>query len=162
MGNAALLARDQKDDGRWNCVADLDYICGASLLVKKEVIENIGLLDDSYFLYWEDVDWGMRARIKRYALVYCAGSKVWHKEEATSEGTSCIADYYWTRNGLFFMKKFYRWLLPLTLLSYLMKHTVLRLIRKQPTNFSAFIKGLQDFLKRRTGKWEDNPESGEE
>ncbi len=152
MGNTELIANNQEDSGRWNEPLEPDYICGASVLVKKEVIETIGLMDESYFLYWEDADWGVRARRKNFKLLYCPKSSVWHKEGGTSGSVNPLTDYYWSRNGLFFMKKFYPALLSITPFSYLVKYTIVRLIRKQPLNFSAFIRGSLDFIKGRRGK----------
>jgi GT2 family glycosyltransferase len=151
-GNASLIGNNKKDGPEWGVPFSPDYICGASLLVKKEVIQSIGLLDESYFLYWEDADWGMRARKNNFKLLYCPGSRVWHKEGGTSGGISSLTDYYWTRNGLAFMKKFYPAFLPLAPLSYFLKHTVIRIIKRQPLNFRSFLRGVRDFFAGRTGK----------
>jgi GT2 family glycosyltransferase len=115
-------------------------------------METIGLLDESYFLYWEDADWGMRARKEKYKLLYCPKSRVWHKEGGTSGGINPLMDYYWTRNGLAFMKKFYPAFLPLVPFAYLAKHTIVRILRRQPMNFSAFMRGVCDFCAGRTGQ----------
>jgi GT2 family glycosyltransferase len=151
-GNTRLIANNQEDDGRWDEPSEPDYICGASLLVKREAIENIGLMDENYFLYWEDADWGVRARREGYRLLYCPKSRVWHKEGGTGGGVNLTTDYYWTRNGLFFMKKFYPVFLPLIPFSYFIKYTLVRLIRKKPLNFLGFSRGVLDFIRGRTGK----------
>jgi GT2 family glycosyltransferase len=152
MGNTQLIAHLQEDNGSWDMPLEPDYICGASLLIKRELIEDIGLIDEQYFLYWEDADWGARVRNKKYRLLYCPESRVWHKEGSTSGGINQLTDYYWTRNGLIFIKKHYPALLPLIPFSYFTKHTVVRAIKKQPLNFSSFISGMLDFLKGKTGR----------
>lgn len=152
LGNTRLIGNNQEDGDKWDKPFSPDYICGASLLVKKEVIEAVGLLDESYFLYWEDADWGLRARRENYKLLYCPGSRVWHKEGGTSGGITPLTDYYWTRNGLAFMKKFHPSLLPVVPFAYLAKHTLVRILRRQPLNLGAFIKGVRDFCAGRTGK----------
>ena len=152
FGNTRLIANNEADSEKWGTSFNPDYICGASLLVKKEVIQSIGLLDESYFLYWEDADWGLRASKNKFKLSYCPNSRVWHKEGGTSGGISPMTDYYWTRNGLAFMKKFYPVFLPLAPLSYFLKHTVVRIIKRQPLNFRSFLRGVRDFLAGRTGE----------
>lgn len=152
LGNTRLVANNQEDNIKWDGPLALDYICGASVLVKKEVVEAIGLMDESYFLYWEDADWGVRARRNKYELLYCPESRVWHKEGGTSGGINPLTDYYWIRNGLAFMKKFYPAYLPLVPISYLAKHTIVRILRRQPLNFIAFMRGVRDFCAGRTGK----------
>ncbi len=165
-GNAFIVASGQKDDGQWDKPFPLDYICGASLLVRKEVLCRVGFLDERYFLYWEDADWGVRARRAGFRLVYCPSSRVVHKEGATISketgskegnkeavsGISGKADYYWVRNGLYFTKKYYPWFLPLVPLAYLAKHTIVRLLKRQPCNLKYFLLGFLDFISGRTGR----------
>jgi GT2 family glycosyltransferase len=151
--NSKLVANNRKDGAEWDEPFEPDYICGASLLVRNEVIETVGMFDDRYFLYWEDADWGVRTRRKQFKLVYCPQSRVRHKEGGTTGGVNPVNDYYWTRNGLMFMQKFYPFLLPLAPVSYLAKYTVVRLLKGQPMNFTAFMKGCLDFLRGRTGEY---------
>lgn len=152
LGNASLIAGGQKDDGKWDTAFELDCVCGASLLAKKEVIEAVGLLEPKYFLYWEDADWGIRARRAGFRLLYCPAAKVLHKEGATAGAMSAKSDYYWVRNGLYFTKRFYPWLLPLVPFSYLAKHTIIRSLKRQPLNLKACFSGLLDFFLGRSGE----------
>ena len=151
MGNASIIASNEEDSGRWDSPLEPDCLNGASLLVKTEAIKAIGLMDEKYFLYWEDADWGVRARRKGYRLLYCPKSKVWHKEGGTTGYLSPQADYYWIRNGLYFTNKFYPYYLPLVPFSYLVKYTLVRALKRQPSNFNVFIKGVIDFLRGKTG-----------
>ena len=57
----------------------IDFVVGCGLLIKKNVIKDIGLLDPNYFLYYEDVDWCLRARNSGYDVFYVPKSKIWHK-----------------------------------------------------------------------------------
>ncbi|MDA8169534.1 MAG: glycosyltransferase family 2 protein [Nitrospiraceae bacterium] len=150
-GNVAIIAGNARDDGKWDHPFELDYACGASLLVRKKAIESVGLMDEKYFLYWEDVDWGVRARRKGFKLAYCPKSVLLHKEGGTSGSLSPKTDYYWVRNGLYFTRKFYPYFLPLIPFSYLVKHTVIRKLKRQPLNFKSYLRGLKDFLLGKTG-----------
>ena len=151
MGNSSMIGVGEKNGIKWDQPLEPDYISGASLLLKKEVLQDVGFMDERYFLYWEDGDWGVRMRRSGYRLLYCPGSRVWHKEGGTAGRLSPAADYYWVRNGLYFMKKFYPGLLPLVPLSYLFKYTLVRLLKRQPLHFSFYLKGVRDFLKGKTG-----------
>jgi GT2 family glycosyltransferase len=152
IGNAFHLGTNEEDKGQWDEPFSPDYITGASLLVKKKVIEDIGFFDEKYFLCWEDVDLNVRAKLKGYRISYCPGSLVWHKEGGTVGNASPLMDYYWTRNGLFFTRKFYPMLLPLIPFAYFIKYTLVRVLRRQPLNFVAFARGVRDFLKGKTGE----------
>lgn len=67
----------------------IDYVVGASMLISKEFIEDIGLLSEEYFLYYEELDWVMRAKGK-YIQAYATESIVYHKEGATIEGKAIL------------------------------------------------------------------------
>lgn len=84
--------------------SEMDYICGCSLLIKKSVIESVGLLDDKYFLYYEDTDWCMRARKKGIKTVHVPHAKIWHKI-APSNKNSKIELYYGIRNHYRLIRK---------------------------------------------------------
>jgi GT2 family glycosyltransferase len=95
----------------------MDYVAGASMLVSREFLVEIGLMSEDYFLYYEELDWAMRAR-GRYALVYAPRCIVYHKEGAAigSSGAPLArtraADYYEIRNRLTVTRKFFRGALP--------------------------------------------------
>jgi GT2 family glycosyltransferase len=84
----------------------MSYVSGASMLVSREFLNEIGLLCEDYFLYYEEIDWAMRAR-GRYALAYAAGSIVYHKEGGTigSPRIRARAEYLALRNRLLFTRK---------------------------------------------------------
>ena len=86
------------------------YVVGASMLVSKRMLQEIGLMDEQYFLYNEELDWAMRAR-KRYRLGYAARSIVYHKEGRSTGGRerSMLSDYYGVRNRILFTKKFLKY-----------------------------------------------------
>lgn len=92
---------DEVDTGLLT-VEKMDCICGCSLLIKKIVIEDIGLLDPDFFLYYEDTDWCLRAKNKGYNLFYTPKAKIWHK---LSRSFSLTAKYYGTRNQPLLIKK---------------------------------------------------------
>lgn len=61
----------QKDIGQYDCVASVDYVTGAALMIKAEVIRKIGFLDEGFSpLYYEDTDWCVRAKLYGYTVVY--------------------------------------------------------------------------------------------
>lgn len=102
-GEVDEIAYHKIDDGKFDLYLEPDYIGGTCILCKKEVIEKIGLLDPTYFMYWEDADWCFRGRKHGYKSVYAFKSKIWHKYGASSENPFRM--YYFTRNRLYFMKK---------------------------------------------------------
>jgi GT2 family glycosyltransferase len=88
-------------------VADekLDFITGASLLLKQDVLESIGLLDEGFFLYWEDSDYCFRMRRAGWRLAVAADSKVWHEESATIRKNPARLDMYFNRSAVRFFER---------------------------------------------------------
>jgi GT2 family glycosyltransferase len=89
------------DDGRFDEVVESDRACGASMLVPRRVLEEVGLFDPALFAYSEDTEWSLRARRAGYHHYVVPASKVWHKVSVASGGESSPATlYYDLRNTL--------------------------------------------------------------
>ena len=75
-------------------VEDLDYFSACALLIRRDVVEKIGLLDEGYFFYGEDADWAFCARRAGYKCKLAPSAIVWHEGSMTSKRTP-IKRYYW-------------------------------------------------------------------
>ena len=62
---------------------EVEIASGAAMLVKREVFERAGLLDEAFFLYYEETDWCLRVRQAGYRILAVPSSVVWHKVSAT-------------------------------------------------------------------------------
>lgn len=89
----------------------LSYIIGASMLIKKEVILDIGFLSEDYFLYYEELDFAERLKNK-YKTDIALDSVVFHKEGSSIVSGSEFSFYYLFKNSLVFTKKYYKLLYP--------------------------------------------------
>lgn len=78
----------------------VDFAPGTAMLVPRVVYEAVGLMDEAFFLYFEEMDWGMHVRQRGYTTLAVPASVVWHKVSATLGTTSPIVDYYMLRNHL--------------------------------------------------------------
>lgn len=85
----------------------ISYIIGAAMLVKKEFLETVGLMNEFYFLYYEELDWVKRAENK-FKIDVCLDSIVYHKEGASIVTRSSFSEYYLLRNRLIFTWIYYR------------------------------------------------------
>lgn len=98
---------DSIDKGQYNKTQETEIATGCCMLVKKEVFENVGFLDDKYFLYYEDSDLSIRVKNKNFKIVYVPASLIWHKNAGSAGGSgSVLQDYYITRNRLIFGFKY--------------------------------------------------------
>jgi len=92
---------DEVDHGQYDGVQETEFVTGCSLMVSRQVIESVGVLDDMFFLYLEDLDYSLRAKREDYRLIYYPKSVVWHINAGSSGGAGKpIHDYYFTRNRL--------------------------------------------------------------
>jgi GT2 family glycosyltransferase len=96
------------DDGRFDDCRIVQGLSGCALLVKRAVLERVGLLDERYFAYYEDLDWCLRARPAGFRCLYVGRARVAHVGSATSNpntgrSRSAFFNYYAARNILLFM-----------------------------------------------------------
>jgi len=80
-----------------------EFVSGCSMLVKKEVFKKIGLLDEDFFLYWEDADFSFRAKQAGFRRIIVPQSVVCHYEK--SEGMKTSKIYWLVVSGLIFFSK---------------------------------------------------------
>ncbi len=95
------------DEGQYDQIREVECIRGSCFLIKKRALEDIGLLDKSYFCFWEETDYCMRAKKAGFRIVYAPRAKVWHKlgQSVKKVSGGNLNRYYSTRNRFRFMKK---------------------------------------------------------
>ncbi len=105
-GQPRLIGLGERDDGRFDDCREMDSLSGCSLLVRREVVDRVGMLDERFFLFYEETDWILRARRAGYRMLYVPGARVWHKVSASVGGhQSPLMLYYMTRNNPLLMRK---------------------------------------------------------
>lgn len=84
---------------------DVDFITSCAICIKRAVFEEIGLMDECYFIYYDETDWSARAGAAGWRSVYVPWAKMWHKVSATMGENSPTTDYYMVRNCFRFLAK---------------------------------------------------------
>lgn len=139
---------EENDSG----IVEVDYVSGACILVKREVIENVGLLDEEYFTYVEDVDWCFRIKRKGYKVYSSIKSLIWHKGSAsTGGGYNSFVIYHIFRNNFLFMRKNARiYYLPTYFFfsTYYFTKRFLIVLIKDPQKVKPMINGVISAFKR--------------
>jgi GT2 family glycosyltransferase len=127
------------------------------MLIRREVCDKIGLLDDSYFLYYEDVDFCTRARHAGYSVLYQPGALIYHKISQATSWDSPVYIYFNLRNKLFYLQRNsrpWKWLPHLPHLIYFFLRQFVRLALKWhdfPATRAAWL-GLADGLRNFSGE----------
>jgi len=94
------------DEGNFSTECNTDYASGCVFFASSMRWREIGLLDDNFFLTFEETDWCYRARQMGYPSVYVPSAKVWHKVSVSFGGAeSPLAQYFMTRNRLLWAKR---------------------------------------------------------
>lgn len=98
VGKIAYTGKGELDHGQYDAVAETQYVQGSCMLIKSAVCASIGLLNEDYFAYWEDMEFCIRAIKAGFKLAYCPSARIWHKGSASTRGATGIRLYYGTRN----------------------------------------------------------------
>lgn len=106
IGEGAVWARAASSENlRRQVEQRLDFVYGASMLVSRRFLQEIGLMSEEYFLYFEELDWALRAK-GCFQLGYAPDSLVWHRGGSSTlladKQKSELADYYMLRNRVLF------------------------------------------------------------
>ena len=95
----------EEDQGQYNTPHSTPYAHGAAMMLKREVIDNVGLMPECYFLYYEELDWSMMITRAGYEIWYEPTCTIYHKESQTTGQNSPLRTYYITRNRLLLVKR---------------------------------------------------------
>ncbi|WP_432697788.1 glycosyltransferase family 2 protein [Marinobacterium sp. YM272] len=107
LGKAKLLAKGKPVDFVNKCQESPDYLMGCSLAFPVAVIDKVGLMDEEYFMYSEEVDWQYRAKKKSISIKVVRESLVYHHGSLSYGGRSEFYYYYRNRAAVRFNKRFY-------------------------------------------------------
>lgn len=146
------VGRNEEDRGQFDALSDVDYVLGCSCLLRTAAILEAGLMDDRFFLYFEDTDWNFRIRRKGWRIVLSPLSLIWHKESRSVGLHSPRMIYYFARNSLLFAQKAMPLILPLTLLRALQLFVLKRLRNRELSKARIGLRGIADFFLRRFGR----------
>jgi GT2 family glycosyltransferase len=99
---------DEEDHGQYTQPAKIDYAPTCCVLIRREVFGKIGLMDERYFVYADDVDFMYRARQAGILMYYIPRGKLWHKVNGLTGGSISDFSYYYNARGraLFLYKHF--------------------------------------------------------
>ncbi|WP_124553229.1 glycosyltransferase [Methylophilus methylotrophus] len=134
------------DKDKVNKKIDLDYISGASMFTTQKFISTVGLMEESYFLYFEELDWSIRAARNNFKLGYVSSAVIWHKEGSVlgsgqSIKRSALSEFYGLSSKLKFTRKFYPLYLP-TIWIFGLGQLIIRIIRNRPQNARSLLRAL--------------------
>ena len=157
----AINDMKNKRDNNISCRSrDVDYVWGAAMLVRREVLEKTGGFDTDFFIYYEEVDFCKRVHMLGYRIHYIWESKIWHKVSSNNNNT--FTAYNWNKSKIFLYRKhaqniFHLLILIIYAFSYMIFDAILFRLKIKKTSgnrgpilhaFRGFYDGLRHPLKQ--------------
>jgi hypothetical protein len=99
------IGRKERDCSIYNHIKETPAAHGCAMLVRRKVINEVGLMPEEYFLYYEEHDWSTTIKRGGYKIYYQPKSVVYHKESVSAEKGSTLKTYYLNRNRILFMRR---------------------------------------------------------
>ena len=140
----------EEDKGQYDSPRQTTYAHGAAMMIKREVIDKVGLIPECYFLYYEELDWSMMITRAGYDIWYEPTCTIYHKESQSTGQSSPLRTYYITRNRLLLVKRNFKGLKKYLAYTYLQMVVAIRdiikyLLKGRIDLLKATLQGIQDF-----------------
>lgn len=137
----------EKDNGNYDQEGETESIHGAAMMVPKRVIDDVGMMTEIYFLYYEEHDWAEMIKRAGYKIYYQPKSFILHKESLSTGKFSPLKTYYIARNRIVFARRNFN---PLQLFVSLLfqffisipKNTLTFLFKRQFKHLKAFWQAI--------------------
>lgn len=146
-GRTRSIGQSEIDNGQYDTSRATSSAHGCAMMVKKKVIEKVGMLPEKFFLYYEEWDWSVRIINAGFKVWYTSEALIYHKGSVTIGKSNPLQTYYLTRNRILFMRRhstrlqlfvfglfFSLVTIPVTTTRYILK--------KEFTNLKYFLKGI--------------------
>jgi GT2 family glycosyltransferase len=150
------LGKNEADQGQFKNPHPVEWISGCAILVRRQAIEQAGMLDGNFFIYWEETEWCIRVARAGWKIIHVPQARIWHKGVQRDYQPKPSFTYYGTRNHLLTLSKhhaplrvrMYTWMQILrTLASWSVKPRW----RHKREHRDAMWRGILDYLRRRWG-----------
>jgi len=141
----------EADHGQYDVAHTTPYAHGAAMMVSRKAMEQVGLMPECYFLYYEELDWSLMFSRAGYEIWYEPACTIFHKESQSTGVNSPLKTYYITRNRLLFANRnsqgLQRWLSYVYLMVVVgVRDLVVHLFKGRVDLFKATLRGLRDFI----------------
>ncbi|MCW5923061.1 MAG: glycosyltransferase family 2 protein [Saprospiraceae bacterium] len=160
-GRNRTIGNKDVDKGQFTEPQPTAYAHGAAMMISRRVLEQVGPMDEVFFLYYEELDWCERILRAGFSVWVEPRARVYHKESLTVEKLGALKTYYLNRNRVWFMRRnFGGWRLAFffvfLFLVTIPKNILLYLLRGETENLKAFLRGVwwnfgAKFSKEETG-----------
>lgn len=137
----------EHDRGQHDNASYTGFATGCFVMIHPSVFEKVGLLDERFFVYYEDADFAWRLNRAGVRMRYTPSAVIEHKVSTLTGGKlSAFTQYYSNRNRIFFIRKNFRGLLRWVALSYVLASRLVQGASLPRTLAASFWGGVRDGL----------------
>lgn len=146
-GRTSTIGEMQPDNGQYDQPGVTFGAHGCAMMVKREVIEKVGMFPEKFFLYYEEWDWSARMRKAGYKIWYAANAGIYHKESVSVGKNNPLKVFYHTRNRILYMRRNTHWYQQLVFFSFFVffvmpRHVIDYLRKGEFAQMKHFLKGF--------------------
>jgi GT2 family glycosyltransferase len=123
------IGRDRLDTGQFVAPFEVDYITGCAMWVPAQLFETVGLLNQDFFMYYEDADVCWRVREAGFHVMVVPEARIWHKVSQSAQQVPCSTSYHHVRNRVIFYNQRTRGFRRALANGYILATTVIRIFR---------------------------------
>ncbi|HVT85792.1 MAG TPA: glycosyltransferase family 2 protein [Chitinophagaceae bacterium] len=138
---------NKNDAPKYNIPMHVSYAPTCFMLIRKEVFEKVGMIDEKYFAYYDDTDFVFRAGLAGYKIYYEPSLYILHKVSSIAGTESLFYVYYSNRNKIYFIRKNFRGFFKYFSLTYTLTSRVAFWLKYDKERKKKLIKGLRDGCK---------------
>lgn len=153
-----MVGYGEKDDGRFDRAGFTAFPHGAAMMVRREALEDVGPMPEIYFLYYEELDWGLMFGRKGWKTFFEPSCTIFHKDSMTTRRHGPVFTYYMTRSRLIFASRnlegFQR-RMSILFTRYVAspKNLIVNILHGRSDSAAAVLKANRDFIRmKREGK----------
>lgn len=146
-----LIGFGEQDRGQYSDVKETPYCHGAAMVLRKDVLDKVGLMPEIFFLYYEEIDWCTKISRAGFKQYFYPNSVIIHKESSSTGQGSPLRNYYLVRNRLLYAWRNRKGItLILSILYQILiavpKSIILNIISGRIDLISSTFKGIKDFV----------------
>jgi GT2 family glycosyltransferase len=104
-GRNTSIGKGEEDRGQYDEARETPYAHGGGMMTSRNVVQQVGMMPEEFFLYYEELDWSEQMRRAGFRVIYQPASMIYHKESMTTGKESTLKTFYQTRNRILFMRR---------------------------------------------------------
>ena len=142
------VGENRIDSEEFNQPKYFGYAPTCFMLIKASIFQEIGLMDEKYFVYYDDTDFIYRATLKKHKIYYMPQYKILHKVSSSTGGSeSSFSIYYGNRNRVYFIKKHFGLFHRLVSYSYFLTSRIIKYFQYNKVKKEKLFQAIKDGFK---------------